>query len=61
MESKFFKKMEDYRIISRFYENQESFSVEEMYQAFKERLIDELKVELPNTGFTGKLIDGGGK
>ena len=60
MESKFFKKMEDYRIISRFYENQESFSVEEIYQAFKERLIDELKVELPNTGFT-ELIDGGGK
>ena len=40
----FFKSMEDYRIETRFYENGGSFEIEELYQAFKARLIDELKV-----------------
>ena len=39
---KFFEKMEDQRIRSNFYEHDESFTVEELYHAFKARLIAEL-------------------
>ena len=41
--SEFFKRMEDYRIESRFYENGASFEIEELYQAFKARVYEELK------------------
>ena len=35
---KFFNRMEDFRIETRFYDNGESFEIEELYQAFKERI-----------------------
>ena len=39
----FFNRLEDYKFEGRFYDNGQSFTAEELYQAFKARLIDELK------------------
>ena len=43
---KFFNRMEDFRIETRFYDNGESFEIEELYQAFKERIHFDTKGEL---------------
>lgn len=43
----FFKDAEDYRIETRFYENGFSFTLEEMYQAFKARVVEELQLPAP--------------
>ena len=44
--NEFFKRMEDYRIETRFYENCASFEIEALYQAFKARSYDELKDQI---------------
>ena len=54
---KFFNKMVDYRIETRFYENGESFEVEELYQAFKARLIAELAVSAPDLRTLGLIVE----
>jgi hypothetical protein len=54
---KFFSRMADYTIESRFYENGESFQVEELYEAFKARLIHELVVDHPSFNVFGLLRD----
>lgn len=41
----FFNDLEDYRVSSRFFENENTFTIEEMYQAFKQRLMVELQQE----------------
>jgi hypothetical protein len=41
----FFERCEDYVLVARFYECDQQFTVEEMYQHFKARLIAELKVQ----------------
>jgi len=42
----FFARMQDYRVETRFYENGESFEVEELYQAFKARMLREVARDL---------------
>ncbi len=43
---KFFKDFEDHRVKARFYENERSFSLEELYQAFKAREKEERAPEV---------------
>ena len=39
------------------HEDMQHFTVEELYQAIKSRLIYDLRVSIPNTGFSGKLVE----
>lgn len=53
----FFSDMDDFRIEGRFYENGQSFTIEELYQAFKARMIAELVVDVPGASHYGRLED----
>lgn len=53
---KFFEKMKDYRVESKFFENQESFEIEELYQAFKARFMDEV-LELAVYGAESEFLE----
>lgn len=44
----FFKTHEDYNIRVTFYECTQSFTVEELYQAIKSRLLTELEIKAPD-------------
>ena len=44
--SEFFDRMAGSKFETRFYENDESFQIEELYQAFKARVYSELKDDL---------------
>jgi len=37
------------------------YNIEELYQAFKARLIDELIVDVPNASHYGRLLDKDGE
>lgn len=43
MDDDFFKRHEDYMVMASFYEGRRDFSVEELYQAFKGRLLREME------------------
>ena len=61
---KFFKEHKDYTVLSSFYENRRDFSLEELYQAFKERIKAEMVVDVHGTSHYGVLInrfDGDGE
>ena len=47
----------DYHVEAYFYECRRSFTLEELYQAFKARLKDELMVDVPGTSHYGLLAD----
>jgi hypothetical protein len=51
----FFDEHKDYVVTARFYENSNGFTVEELYQAFKARLLDEVRTE-PSSGDDGKWL-----
>lgn len=54
---KFFKEHEDYTVRAGYYKNSRTFSLEELYQAFKARLQQELMVDVPGTSHYGLLQD----
>lgn len=45
-QERFFYDMRDYRVVSKFYENEQTFSVEDLYQAFKGRFYEETKAQI---------------
>lgn len=54
---KFFLEHEDYRLTVSFYENRRSFSLEDLYQAFRARMMQEVHVDVPNTSHYGLLVE----
>lgn len=52
-----FERIEDYSIKAVFYENDQYFTIEELYEAFKARLINELTVDTPELLEPAKLTD----
>lgn len=62
--TEFFNRFEDYSVRTTFYENTEDFTIEELYQVFKARLMNEVEVQTPthhgmagNYAGRGKLVD----
>ena len=53
----FFKENGEYRISVHFYESDNRFTVEQLYQAIKERLKDELVSDTFGTSNYGLLVD----
>ena len=55
--SEFWRRIKDYVIHASFYDCEQSIDVEEMYQEFKARLINEIKVDSPKFCSYGRLVD----
>lgn len=55
--SEFFKRHGGYVIRSFFYENDGVFTVEELYQEFKARLVAELMVDVHGASHYGRLVE----
>lgn len=54
---KFFKEHKDYTVMAGFYENRRDFSLEDLYQAFKARLRQELMVDVHGVSNYGLLVE----
>lgn len=54
---KFFKEHEDYTVAAGFYENRRDFSLEDLYQAFKARLMAEVLTDTHGTSNYGVLVN----
>ena len=59
--SEFWKRMEDYKLTVSFFGCTDSTDIEEMYQEFKIRLINELSVESPELLERASIVDIGNK
>ena len=53
----FFDEHADYTVASGFYENRRHFSLEQLYQAFKARLMHEVMVDAHGLSHYGCLVD----
>lgn len=53
----FFDEHADYNVATYFYESSGSFTMEELYQAIKARLLAELLVDVHGTSNYGRLVE----
>lgn len=54
---KFFRDHEDYYVDAHFYENERKFTLEDLYQAFKARMQQELMVDVHGVSHYGLIVD----